>query len=482
MKLYFYRLSVFVLCIGWIMASCNDNDDIYQQEQESMCYEVTDSMVVPAEDYADHLDEVYDIPIVSQYCSVISTAAKLFYNTRLPQLQEFFENESQEAGVAGAPWGIASYVFNYPSIAANGEEVTLSARVTFPKYDDENMRHSLSSLTLCSHQLSGQRFLLPSKMEGLLCSRVVFNSAVIEPDYEGYGVSSDRTYCFWSNMTQARQIADCVEAAIQLMEQHHVTLADDGFSTCWGFSMGAPGALAFVRYYETEASEEFRQKVRLHSAAVGCGPLSMEMVFDYLAECVDAPALPFHWTMLGLKSLEQSRLEGFTFNDLIPEWVKTVQVESSTISGSYLDIWMQNNMIEVVTSLDSSFTEMGLSSLLAEDMVDSEGHLIESSPKVKMMRKVLAEENDCWEGWAPQIPLYFVHHPKDGGAPYLPARKFYEELASRGGNVFWHDDTLPEILETKGMLTHIFSYMFNLFRGCMCIYPSEISEVLQREN
>ena len=481
MKLY-HRLSVFVLCLGLMMVSCNDNDDTYQHEQEGMCYEVTDSVMVLAEEYADHLGLGFDFPMVPQASTIYSTVVKLFYNTRLPQLQEFFENESQETGVAGAPWRIASYVFNYPSIAANGEEVTLSARVTFPKYDDENRRHSLSSLTLFSHQFSGQRFLLPSKMEGLLCSRVVFNSAVIEPDYEGYGVSSDRTYCFWSNMTQARQMADCVEAAIKLMEQHHVTLADDGFSTCWGFSMGAPGALAFVRYYETEASEEFRQKVRLHSAAIGCGPLSIEMCFDYLVEYDDAPALTFHWTMLGLNSLEQSRLEGFTLDDLIPVWVKTLQVESSTISGSYLDIWKQNNMIEVAFSLDSSFANMGLSSFLAEDMVNSEGHLIESSPKVKMMRKVLAEENDCWEGWAPQIPLHFVHHPQDGGAPYLPARKFYEELASRGGNVFWHDDTLPEILESRGMKIHLCSYMFNMFRGCMCVYPSEISEILQREN
>lgn len=494
MKMTLRRLatSYLIILLLPLLAACNMKEEMEDidtppsadtEEEEAPYVEVTDSTFTAPDAYADHICEVNDRPQMQKWSNIQTAVLNTVINTRMPKLKAFFQQESQTAGRADAPWHVASLAFNYKSLSAKGEEIILSGRVTFPKYVNPALSHKLTSLSIVSHTYepkNDKRY--PSDREDLLTPRVLYNSAVIEPDYEGYGTTDERMFCFLSNKAMAQQMADCVEAALELLKRHHVVLADDGYSTCWGISMGAPGALAFTRHYETKASDSFKRAVRLHSTFASSGPLSTDQILEYYNQHDDHRGLLFHLQMAGLAAIDPERLEGYTPKDFIPEWMLTTQYEVEGATYTYYDLWMQNKPFTYVIILGNyQMLLWQLADVLASDMMDEEGHLLDASPKVQVLRKILAEEND-WDSWTPQTPTYLTNHPKDGGVPYEPAHQLYLSFASRGGNVFWKDDTLPNIMEGDPMLVHFYIAYFEIMRAISCEFPSEMSTTLQSIN
>ena len=451
-------------------------------EEEAPYVEVTDSTFTAPDAYADHICEENYMPLISQISDIQSLFLRTISSNRVPKLKAIFLEECQAAGRGEEPWHIASMTFNYKSLSAKGEEIVLSGRVTFPQYVNPALSHKLTSLSLVSHAYTPGEMLYPTEREGLMTPRVLHNSAVIEPDYEGYGTNGERVFCFLSNKAMAQQMADCVEAALELLKQRRITLADDGYSTCWGISMGAPGALAFTRYYETEAADSFKHAVRLHSTLAASGPLAADQVLEYYNQQDDHKALLFHLQMAGLEAIDPQRMGGYTLKDFIPEWMLTTQYELEGATYTYYDLWMMDRSFMLIFIFgDYQMLQWQLPDILAPDMLDSEGHLLDASPKVQVLRKILAEEND-WDSWTPQTPTYLMHHPEDGGVPYEPSHRLYQSFASRGGNVFWKDDTLPYILEGNPMVTHFAISYFDIFRALSCEFPSEMSTTLQSIN
>lgn len=483
--------SYLIILLLPLLAACNMKEEMEDidtpssadtEEEEAPYVEVTDSTFTAPEAYADHICEENYMPLMAQISDIQSLFLRTISSNRVPKLKAIFLEECQAAGRGEEPWHIASMTFNYKSLSAKGEEIVLSGRVTFPQYVNTALSHKLTSLSLVSHTYTPGGKAYPTEREDLMTPRVLQNSAVIEPDYEGYGVTGERVFCFLSSKAMARQMADCVEAALELLKQRRITLADDGYSTCWGISMGAPGALAFTRYYETEAADSFKHAVRLHSTLAASGPLAADQVLEYYNQQDDHKALLFHLQMAGLEAIDPQRMGGYTLKDFIPEWMLTTQYELEGATYTYYDLWMMDRpFMQIFIFGDYQMLQWQLPDIIAPDMLDSEGHLLDASPKVQVLRKILAEEND-WDSWTPQTPTYLMHHPEDGGVPYEPSHQLYQSFASRGGNVFWKDDTLPYILEGNPMVTHFAISYFDIFRALSCEFPSEMSSTLQSIN
>ena len=472
---------------GCLMTACYDKEEPVipstdEEEGKHPFVEVTKSTFTAPEAYAEHLCKENNIPKLPQVTDIQSLFLRTIVNSRVPKMNALFQEENQAAGRGDEPWHIASLSFNYKSLSAKGEEIILSGQVTFPKYVNPALSHKLASFSLVSHTYTPGGLAYPTEREDTMTPRVLQNSAVIEPDYEGYGATGERVFCYFSNEAMARQMADCIEAALELLEQYHVALADDGYSTCWGISMGAPSALAFTRYYETKASDSFKRAVRLHSTFAAAGPLASDQVLEYFNQQDDHRALLFHLQMAGLAAIDPERLEGYTLKDFIPEWMLTTQYEVEGATYTYYDLWMLDKPFTYVIILGNyQMLLWQLADVLASDMMDEEGHLLDASPKVQVLRKILAEEND-WDSWTPQTPTYLTNHPKDGGVPYEPTHQLYLSFASRGGNVFWKDDTLPNIMEGDPMLVHFYIAYFDIMRAISCEFPSEMSMTLQSIN
>ena len=481
--------TILLLLLATLLSACYEKEELsttpIEAEKKAPYVVVTDSLFLSPDEYMEYYAKNNLNPEIAQLYQILNPLYRIVYNTRIPKLEALFQQESQSAGTQDATWGIASYAFHYKSTSAKGGEITLSGRVSFPRYSSPKLNHSLTSLTLFFRPYD---ITIPSKRERELGLRVLYNSAVIEPDFEGYGISEEQGSCNISHAANAIQMADCIEAALQLMKQHHVTLSPEGYSTSWGISLGAPNLLAFARYYETEATSQFKESVRLHSSAAINGPVRLDKVLEHCNQVDTFSTCLLHTLMNGFEALPAERREGYSLKELVPEWMQTKQLsinlpnEDINMTGSYYELWMKNfGFYAMMFAGDFSFAAWRLSDVLAPDMLDEEGHLKEDSPKVRMLRKILTEQYD-WSQWTPQTPLYMAHHPKDGGIPYDQAREQYKLFAQRGGNVFWYDDTLPSTLEGNSFLIHFMTTYMNYLRCVACEYPSELAHTLQAIN
>lgn len=132
-------------------------------------------------------------------------------------------------------WCIESHSFVYSSVDVAGRPTLLSGRVSFPNNTVEGVGHQVSTLSLYSHQLITDNQQSPSSNFTVMGLRTLWNSAVIEPDYQGRGVDDGiHDYSTLTYHALARQMSDCIMAALEVMSQRGVRLADDGYTTNWG--------------------------------------------------------------------------------------------------------------------------------------------------------------------------------------------------------------------------------------------------------
>ena len=172
--------------------------------------------------------------------------------SRLPELDKQFAQEVGVGPFGTRRWEFQSYVFSYRSWTVDGREILMSGRVTFPNNKVEGIDHQVKTLSLHSHQALLGADCAPSENLMYMPLRALWDSAVIEPDYQQFGINYKKEYCgYGAPAVLARQLADCVTAALEIMRMHGVTLAPDGYTTNWGNSQGGWTTLAFAQYYET---------------------------------------------------------------------------------------------------------------------------------------------------------------------------------------------------------------------------------------
>ena len=331
-------------------------------------------------------------------------------------------------------------------------------------------------------------------MDGVLCD---FKSAVVDKNIYNptkntinWDLLKSLGSEFWANLQWIREGQRLYAWLFKFCIEQKITLC---ILSSIGFREGKVGKQQWIEKEDTGtesvsqakkglASDSFKRAVRLHSTFASSGPLSTDQILEYYNQHDDHRGLLFHLEMAGLAAIDPERLEGYTPKDFIPEWMLTTQYEVEGATYTYYDLWMQNKPFAyAIISGNYQMLLWQLADVLASDMMDEEGHLLDASPKVQVLRKILAEEND-WDSWTPQTPIYLMHHPKDGGVPYEPAHQLYQSFASRGGNVFWADDTLPFILESDPMVIHFAISYLDIFRALSCEFPSEMSTTLQSIN
>ena len=156
---------------------------------------------------------------------ILSGAIKTLVGLRKPQMDKTFAKQSAN----NSGWQVQTCTFSYESVSVSGKPITLSGRITFPNAKDGS-GHKVKSLSLYVHYYL-DKDVVPSLSLSPVDLRYLFDSAVIEPDLEGYGTSEDRPYCGFSMLAQARQTADCMLAAIEILK-------DNGVELIWSDSIG----------------------------------------------------------------------------------------------------------------------------------------------------------------------------------------------------------------------------------------------------
>lgn len=389
----------------------------------------------------------YSVIFTNLY-TVSNSGVSLLVKSRVPKMDSIFKSRVGVCRDGGRKWQVETYCFTYKSVSATGEETILSGRVTFPNDTVEGVTHEVSTLTLYNHQ-----WIQPQQAPSLALSpmtiRSLYNSAVIEPDYEGFGLTAQKPYCGLSYMTLARQTADCAMAALDVMHLHGVKLADDGFTTNWGNSLGAPASLAFAKYYETQGSTQLKEALRLKSTYTGEGPYLIDEILTYLDQHPDFSAFLMSLMLQNLPALPASKFAPYEFKEFCPEWMQTTKQMAYGREMTFFEAWILRS--SDFTKIPSSYNKDMLKSYFCSDMCTADGHLDYTNGKVVLLKNLFHELSECWNDWTPVHPVYFTHCPDEDLMPYQQVKDVYEALHERSSAVYWKDVPSGPLSSTIGV-------------------------------
>ena len=226
---------------------------------------------------------------------LIKGQLKLVAATRLPQMDALFKERVGTAEDGSRLWNIKRCVFTYNSISGEtGNDTTLVGSVIFPT-NTVGKPHQVDVLTLYHHQAYFENSWLPSHSVTMMAMHALHNSAVIEPD--GQGAKRAMNDLVRENLQgdlTGLQMADCVLAALEVMRQEGVTLADNGYSNNWGTSLGTVAATGFAQYMERDATPDLQALFRLRATYIGEGPTMLDQVKGYEDVVPNPPTQKFY--------------------------------------------------------------------------------------------------------------------------------------------------------------------------------------------
>lgn len=413
----------------------------------------------------DYLTSIFEL-LLPDMPDIFPPLFKLMVDKRLPQLDALFQKQVG-GNCLNRRWKVESHVFHYKSKTPNGEDIILSGRVTFPNNTVEGVGHQVKTLTLHSHQYLLDPSWAPSRTYSFMTLRALQNSAVIEPDFQGFGIAEQYEYPSMSSKVLARQLSDCAMAALDVMRHRGVTLAPDGYSTSWGISFAAAVPLSFAKYYETEAPLNVRNAIRLASSFSAEGPTDIIALLRYYDQHPDEFMDLSLLMSAPISNVPEAELGGYSADDFFSDYLLDTKVNLGGFELTLLQA-VRVGLVGIMNILDY-LAAPTLSDIFAADMLTPDGHFDETSPKTKVLFTVLEKQTDLY-GWSPRLPLYMACCPQDDVVPYDHIKYTYNQLSSNGLNprVHWASVPIDGQNSPIGIMgTHLLSSLIMMFEmGC----------------
>ena len=365
--------------------------------------------------------------------NLLSRGGNIALLTHKMQLDTLFSREANFF-FANDLWHVVSVPFTYNTISVTGQPIVLSARVTFPAAKVGTLHH-ISSISLYAHHFLSDQSLAPSLELSTMTLRVLYNSAVVEPDFQGYGNTESEVFSDVSYKPLGRQMMDCEFAAIEVMRSYGVQLADNGYTTLWGYSVSAPIVMGAMLYHDQQLQQYKRDAVRLHSAFVGSGPFMLDRMLQYFDVHQDYSAQSMD--LVSLYTLPAYYYEGYQPEDFLPSWGRTYIVNVGGQSMTYNEA-IRADLSDGYGNLRPAFAPNNvLSNNFAEDMFNSDGRFNYGSEKTRILFRIMTNLTD-WGAWQPSIDVYISHSKKDEYIPYSISTQFYTRMLS-SGKMHWTD-------------------------------------------
>ena len=360
---------------------------------------------------------------------IIAGAIETLVGLRKPQMDKTFANESPNS----SGWQVQTCTFSYESVSVSGKPITLSGRITFPNAKDGS-GHKVKSLSLYVHYFL-DKDVVPSLSLTPIDLRYLFDSAVIEPDLEGYGTSADRPYCGFSMLAQARQTSDCLLAAIEILKENGVELIEGGHTIGWGYSLGGPIVLEFARHYDKQLSASQRKKINLTSVYAGGGPFLLDRMIELLNVDKNLYARTLCYLPHFLSSIPEEELGGYQLRDFFPAWMHETNVTIDGETMSFFESLVNNKSFGGTWPSELGLNQDVLYNHFAADMFTADASLNLSHPKTVALLNAIKKQFD-WDDWTPSADIYLTHDPNDKNIPYQQTQELYEKLKP-SGRVSW---------------------------------------------
>lgn len=377
--------------------------------------------------------------------------AKMRYHLR--RLDKRFAQECGSGRSAKRSWEIQSCTFSYRSQTVDGREAILSGRVTFLNHQEAGTPHQAKTISLHIHQAFFHPEWAPSENLMFMPLKVLWDSVVIEPDLQKWGINYGKEPDGGgSALHMARQLADCTVAALEIMQQHGVSLAPDGYTTNWGSSQGAFPTLLFAKWYDTEAPQWFRDALRLRSTFSAEGDVPPKELTEYT---YGNPKLVYEGHILltaYFKAFSTEQRGGYRAEEFVPQWFSEPKYEVEGGKISFLDA--VSHYYPDIT--DPVFRKMTYyDQMVAPDMLTADGKVDLSCPKIQAWLACLQKHNDLTD-WTPAHAVYIAHSPADDMMPFEMVYDLYRTVSHDGQNPRVHMLSVPamRLLPHGGLNPH----------------------------
>lgn len=423
---------------------------------------------------------------------LVETVSRVKLAPQLAKLDQQFRTELGQRLPVHRKWQMESHVFSYITTASNGAEVVLSGRVTFPNNMVDGTDHEVQTLSLFTHPAVAAVQWQPSEEMGLICLRAMQNSAVIEPDLQGFGVDYEKNYLsVLSTAALSRQMADCATAAIKLMAQRGVRLAPDGYTTSWGGSLLAGTTIAFQQYYETQAPDAFRKALNLKSTFVATNIREELSAVMTSLQTSDISSFLMNYTILlrNLNALSPAQARGYRVSDFLSERAMS---EPLVINGEKATVYEYVTKVQAlypqIVKSEQLSAQWHVADLVPADMLTAAGAFSPNCPKMGALREILASAG-MPQGYKPQLPLYLCQNDNDKFCPQKDFDSYCNILSQGGTNPCVHKGIIPlsgltlKAGERMGMgTTHFASYAVALLEMSTAETAEEIYNRFNKSN
>jgi len=431
---FFFSMMIVLTLTGCDNKELEDMDNINEDSEEfSIPHTVLSMESYSPDDFCDIIrsNKFVQNQLGSNETTnkIFSEALKTYVGLRQPKMDKTFAKQSAN----NSGWQVQTCTFSYESVSVSGKPITLSGRITFPNAMDGS-GHKVKSLSLYVHYFL-DKDVVPSLSLSPIDLRYLFDSAVIEPDLEGYGTSEDRPYCGFSMLAQARQTADCMLAAIEILKENGVELIEGGHTTGWGYSLGGPIVLEFARHYDKQLSASQRKKINLTSVYAGGGPFLLDRMIQIINADKNLHATVLRYLPHFLSSIPEEELGGYQLRDFFPAWMHETKVTIDGETMSFFESATNNKSFGGSWPSEVGLSQEILYNHFAADMFTADSLLDLSHPKTVALLNAIKKQFD-WADWTPSANIYLTHDPNDKNIPYQQTQELYEQLKP-SGQVFW---------------------------------------------
>lgn len=322
----------------------------------------------------------------------------------------------------------ATVNLTYESVDTHNQPITLSAVLYYPTSSGTSVNNikSCNYIFLNNHATITDNASSPFGGEsamGQLYWMTTDNALVVNPDYLGFGGTRDKIHPYMCQTLTARNVIDCLKAAIADAQQRG-KLAANYYTINCGYSQGGGVTMAVARYLETEADEATQRLINLRSSICGAGCYGQTLILDEYEKrsSIEYPIfLPY--ALQGMKeTYGESCMRDIDLDDCFtPKFRESGILEALNAKGT--DVDALNARLKNYFGGSCSFYD-----IIASDYRDH------NSALYRAVRKAL-KQNDLYEGWVPQHPITFYHYTSDEVVPYLNTTAALDAFQSAGCRV-----------------------------------------------
>lgn len=251
---------------------------------------------------------------------------------------------------------VHAYGITYESIDPDGNPVKLSASVLIPE-DVVQGKKQLDRTILANHFSITENAACPSlsyNIEGMVAW---CNSAVIMPDYYGFGASSGHCQAYLNPDVTARGNIDALNAAFELMEQLGIKKTGKLFNL--GYSQGGFNAMANLKYI----NQHPECGIVFDNTLAGGGPYNVMRSFEsYLSGGFESV---FPLVLLTIVSFNENEHLGIDYSDLFKgelltnwkEWIMSGKYSTGQISALLGNADPEEHLTEQICQLEGDAFE-----------------------------------------------------------------------------------------------------------------------------